>query len=55
LTLLGIGYSRAQVAKTLSISEHTLRVYIESARFKLGALNTTHAIARAVSCGMVII
>lgn len=55
LTLLGIGYSRAQVAQTLSISEHTLRVYIESARFKLGALNTTHAIARAVSCGMVII
>lgn len=55
LTLLGIGYSRAQVAQTLSISEHTLRVYIESARFKLGALNTTHAIARAVSCGLIII
>ncbi len=55
LTLLAIGYSRAQVAKTLSISEHTLRVYIESARFKLGALNTTHAIARAISCGMIII
>jgi DNA-binding CsgD family transcriptional regulator len=55
LTLLGIGYSRAQVAKTLSISEHTLRVYIESARFKLGALNTTHAIARAISAGLIII
>ncbi|MEP2717146.1 autoinducer binding domain-containing protein [Pseudophaeobacter sp.] len=55
LNLLGIGYSRAQVAKTLSISEHTLRVYIESARSKLGALNTTHAIARAVSNGLIII
>ncbi|CUH87825.1 HTH-type quorum sensing-dependent transcriptional regulator VjbR [Phaeobacter sp. CECT 5382] len=55
LTLLAIGYSRAQVAKTLSISEHTLRVYIESARFKLGALNTTHAIARAISCGIIIV
>lgn len=55
LTLLAIGYSRAQVAKTLSISEHTLRVYIESARFKLGALNTTHAIARALSCGFIIV
>jgi len=55
LTLLAIGYSRAQVAKTLSISEHTLRVYIESARFKLGALNTTHAIARAISCGLIVI
>jgi len=55
LTLLAIGYNRAQVAKTLSISEHTLRVYIESARFKLGALNTTHAIARAISCGLIVI
>lgn len=55
LTLLAIGYSRAQVAQTLSISEHTLRVYIESARFKLGALNTTHAIARALSCGFIVV
>ncbi|KIC16970.1 helix-turn-helix transcriptional regulator [Leisingera sp. ANG-Vp] len=55
LTLLAIGYSRAQVAETLSISEHTLRVYIESARFKLGAINTTHAIARALSLGLIVI
>ncbi|MFW8635811.1 helix-turn-helix transcriptional regulator [Cribrihabitans pelagius] len=55
LTLLAVGYSRAQVAQTLSISEHTLRVYIESARFKLGAINTTHAIARAISLGIIII
>ncbi|KIC16645.1 MULTISPECIES: helix-turn-helix transcriptional regulator [unclassified Leisingera] len=55
LTFLAIGYSRAQVAKTLSISEHTLRVYIESARFKLGAINTTHAIARAMSLGLIVI
>ncbi|GLO75646.1 autoinducer binding domain-containing protein [Phaeobacter italicus] len=55
LTLLAMGYSRAQVAQTLSISEHTLRVYIESARFKLGAINTTHAIARALSLGLIII
>ncbi|UWQ80288.1 autoinducer binding domain-containing protein [Leisingera sp. S132] len=55
LTLLAIGYSRAQVAETLTISEHTLRVYIESARFKLGAINTTHAIARALSLGLIVI
>lgn len=55
LTLLAIGYSRAQVAKTLAISEHTLRVYIESARFKLGAINTTHAIARALSLGFIVV
>ncbi len=39
----------------LSISEHTLRAYIESARFKLGALNTTHAVARALSEGLIVI
>lgn len=55
MTLLAIGYSRAQVANKLSISEHTLRVYIESARFKLGALNTTHAVARALSRGLIVV
>ncbi|WP_371060396.1 autoinducer binding domain-containing protein [Rhodosalinus sp. 5P4] len=53
MTLLAAGYSRAQVAETLAISEHTLRVYIESARFKLGAINTTHAVARAMSRGLI--
>lgn len=55
MTLLAMGYSRAQVAETLSISEHTLRVYIESARFKLGAHNTTHAVARALSRGLIVV
>lgn len=55
MTFLAMGYSRAQVADTLSISEHTLRVYIESARFKLGALNTTHAVARALSRGLIVV
>lgn len=55
MTLLAMGYSRAQVANTLSISEHTLRVYIESARFKLGAMNTTHAVARALSRGLIVV
>lgn len=55
MTLLAMGYSRAQVADSLSISEHTLRVYIESARFKLGALNTTHAVARAMSRGLIVV
>ena len=55
MTLLAIGHSRAQVAEKLSISEHTLRVYIESARFKLGALNTTHAVARALSRGLIVV
>ncbi|MBV7377759.1 helix-turn-helix transcriptional regulator [Maritimibacter dapengensis] len=52
---LACGLSRAQAAQELGISEHTLRVYIESARHKLGALNTTHAVARALSTGIIIV
>lgn len=55
ITLLALGHSRAQVAHSLSISEHTLRVYIESARAKLGAQNTTHAIATALSRGLIVV
>lgn len=55
MTLLAVGYNRAQVADTLAISEHTLRVYIESARFKLGAMNTTHAVARAISRRLIVV
>lgn len=55
ISLLALGYSRAQAADSLAISEHTLRVYIESARFKLSATNTTHAVARAVHQGLIIL
>ena len=53
LTLLASGLSRAQISERLKISESTLRVYIESARFKLGAVNTIHAVANAVSRGLI--
>lgn len=55
LTFLAMGYGRGQVAEMLSISEHTLRAYIESARFKLGAINTLHAVARALGDGQIFI
>jgi len=55
LTLLALGRSRAQAADKLTISEHTLRAYIESARFKLGAANTTHAVACALTRGLVVL
>lgn len=55
LTMLAMGFSRAQAADSLSISEHTLRVYIESARHKLGASNTTHAVARAMTRGLLVV
>ena len=55
LMLLGSGRSRGQVADQLNISEHTLRVYIDTARHKLGALNTTHAVALAFKQGKIVI
>lgn len=55
LTFLAMGYARGQVAEMLDISEHTLRAYIESARFKLGAANTTHAVARAMAEGFIMV
>ena len=55
MTLLAMGHARAQVAETMAISEHTLRAYIEGARFKLGALNTTHAVARALARGLIMV
>ena len=55
MRLLAKGFSRAQTAEELSISEHTLRVYVEGARHKLGAMNTTHAVARALSEGLIVV
>ncbi len=55
MTCIAKGQSRAQAAIEMGISEHTLRVYIESARHKLGALNTTHAVARALSEGIILV
>lgn len=55
LTALARGLSRAQAAEQLAISEHTLRVYIESARYKLQAANTLHAVARALVQGQIVI
>lgn len=55
MTYLAKGFSRAQAADELQISEHTLRVYIEAARHKLGALNTTHAVARAMKNGLIVV
>ncbi len=53
LSLLAEGMSRARAAEAMDISEHTLRVYIEGARSKLQAQNTTHAVARAVTMGLI--
>lgn len=55
LTMLAMGMNRAQAADGLKISEHTFRDYVESARAKLGASNTTHAVARAIALGLIVV
>jgi len=55
LSCIAKGQSRAKAAEHLGISEHTLRVYLETARHKLGAMNTTHAVARALSHGLIVV
>ena len=53
LSLLAVGLTRTQAADYLGLSEHTVRVYIESARKKVGAANTLHAVARAQLLGLI--
>lgn len=53
LRLLALGKSRAQASEFLQISEHTFRVYVDTARNKLGALNTVHAVSLALTTGQV--
>ncbi len=53
LSLLAIGNNRAQIADALGISEHTVRVYLDTARTKLGAINTTQAVVLALQSGSI--
>ncbi len=53
IRLIADGLSRGQAAEKLGISENTFRVYIDSARHKLGALNVPHAIALASHRGLI--
>ncbi len=55
LKYLAHGMSRTNIAGKLEISEHTLRVYIDSARHKLGALNTVHAVSLAYTKGLILL
>jgi DNA-binding CsgD family transcriptional regulator len=55
MSYLARGLNRAQAAAEMNISKHTLRVHIEAARHKLRARNTTHAVARALSAGLIVV
>lgn len=54
LTMLAAGRSRAEASAALRISEHTFRAYLDTARLKLGAVNTTHAVAAALGRGLIL-
>ena len=53
MRLIADGMSRGRASEKLGISENTFRVYIDSARHKLGALNIPHAIALAAHRGLI--
>lgn len=53
MRLIAEGLSRSRASEKLGISENTFRVYIDSARHKLGALNIPHAVALAAHRGII--
>lgn len=53
LQLAATGRTNDEIADKLAIAERTVRVYLETARYKLAAANRTHAVARALSLGLI--
>ena len=53
LALLADGFTTAEVADRLSVSEHTVRSRIRAILGKLGARNREHAVAKAIRQGVV--
>lgn len=53
LKLVATGHSAEQAAKRLRLSKRTVEVHIRTTRLKLGATNTTHAVALALKHKMI--
>ena len=53
LELTAHGLSSEEVADQMGISERVVRAHLQTCRYKLNALNTTHAVARAVKLRMI--
>ncbi len=53
LTWVSRGKTMQDVADILGISVHTIHTYIDTARSKLCALNTTHAVAKAIQYNLI--
>ncbi len=49
----GQGKTYRDISDDLNISSRTVRFFLESARHKLGCLNTTHAVATALQLGLI--
>lgn len=47
------GKTSDEIALILGIAERTVRVYLDTSRYKLSATNRTHAVARALSLGLI--
>jgi len=48
-----LGKSDWDISQCLNISERTVKFHLENARHKLGVMNTTHAVAKALSLGLI--
>ncbi|MCZ8269939.1 MAG: LuxR family transcriptional regulator [Beijerinckiaceae bacterium] len=53
LTWLARGKSMKDVATIMGLSVHTVHAYVETVRAKLGALNITHAVAKALQQNLI--
>jgi LuxR family transcriptional regulator, quorum-sensing system regulator SinR len=47
------GWSAKQIAMKMSIAPDTVQAHLDSARHKLGALNRSHAIVKAIRSGII--
>jgi DNA-binding CsgD family transcriptional regulator len=53
LMLAARGLPMKRIAGALDVSEHAVKLYLDLARHKLGARNTTHAVAFAISRSLI--
>jgi DNA-binding CsgD family transcriptional regulator len=53
LALAARGLTHRQIAQKLYLSPYTVFEYLKSARERLGARNTAHAVAIAIVCGLI--
>lgn len=52
IRLIADGRPPKQVARDLGMSHHTVKDHLDALRRKLGAANTTHAVALALRSGV---